>query len=253
MKRIKSIIIDDEISAVHTLRGMLDEFCPMVNVVQAVNNIEQAVQAVKHYHPEVVFLDIEMPPNGTGFDFLRQTEDLSYGVIFTTAYAHYAIQAINEAQPWAYLVKPYKSAELVQAIHNATVKLTKPAPSSDHAYRGIALGDMRKGNVVIRFNELIYCQAEGPCTNFYYLQNGKLERHVAYKSLKDIEKEVPDTLFCRVHHSYLINMAHVRRFERIGRTGKVYLPDETPIDVSAQKLELFHQHFSQFLRGYETR
>lgn len=251
MKRTRAVIIDDEGSAVESLRGMLAEFCPLVNIIQVANTVEQGVAAVKQYEPDVVFLDIEIPPGGTGFDFLRLTEDLHYGVIFTTAYPNYAIRAINEAQPWAYLVKPYKSADLVHAVHIATVKSAIPAASAvaQHSHRGIILADMRKGNVVIRFNDLIYCQADGPCTNFYFNREGHLERHVAYKSLKEIEAQLPDTFFCRVHHSYLVNLSYVQRFERTGRTGHVYLPNNIQIDVSAQKLEPFSRHFHQFLRG----
>ncbi len=116
MKRINAIVVDDEIGAVHTLRGMLEEYCPMVNIIAAANTVEQGVRVAKQYRPDIVFLDIEIPPNGNGFDFLRQTEDCDFNIIFTTAYAHYAIQAINDVQPVAYLVKPYRVAELGQPV-----------------------------------------------------------------------------------------------------------------------------------------
>lgn len=253
MKRINAILIDDELTAVQTLRGMLAEFCPMVNVIQTANTIDQAVQAVEQYRPEVVFLDIEMPPHGTGFDFLHRTEHLPYGVIFTTAYAHYAIQAINDVQPWAYLIKPYKTVELIQAVHIATVKTSQLEAQANSRHRGFIINDMRKGNVVVRFTDLIYCQADGSCTIFFVMQNGLTERYAVYKTLKEVELELPDFMFCRVHHSFLVNMNYIQRYERLGRTGKVVLPAETTVDVSAQKMDHFIRHFNQFLQGFEGK
>lgn len=251
MKRINAVIVDDEATAAQTLRGMLAEFCPMVNVIQVANSIDTGVNAVEQYRPEIVFLDIEMPPYGTGFDFLRQTEHLPFGVIFTTAYPHYAVQAINDVQPWAYLIKPYKTVELIQAIHNAALKTSQLEALSNNRHRGFILGDMRKGNIVVRFSDLVYCQAEGSCTAFYVLQNGIIERHAMYRNLKEMESELPDSMFCRVHHSFIVNMNYIQRYERVGRSGKIYLKHETAVDLSAQKIDHFVRHFNQFLRGYE--
>lgn len=249
MKRINAIVVDDEIGAVHTLRGMLEEYCPMVNIIAAANTVEQGVRVAKQYRPDIVFLDIEIPPNGNGFDFLRQTEDCDFNIIFTTAYAHYAIQAINDVQPVAYLVKPYRVAELVQAIHNVAIRGKKQAPAAGSHYRGIILGDMHKGNFVFRHSEILYCKADGPCTVFYVIRFGALEHHTVYRSLREVEEELPDDLFYRVHHSYLINMAHVHRFERRGRSGVVHLAFDTRVEVSQQKIDVFIKRFHEFVRG----
>lgn len=249
MKRINAIIIDDEAGAVHTLRGMLAEFCPMVHVQSIANNIEQGVKAARQYRPEVVFLDIEMPPQGTGFDFLRQTEDCDFGVIFTTAHAHYAIQAINSAQPVAYLVKPIKVSELTQAIHAATLRAGKSAAPPDPTHRGIVLGDARKGSIVIRYTDILYCQADGACTVFFISrESGAIERQSVYRTLKEVELELPGETFCRTHHSYLVNMAHIQRYERQGRGGVLYLPRDTRVEMSSHKMEGFIRHFHTFLR-----
>ncbi|TNE69582.1 MAG: response regulator transcription factor [Bacteroidetes bacterium] len=249
MKRINAIIIDDEASAAKTLRGMLKEYCPMVNIAHVANSVEQGVLSAEQYQPEVVFLDIEMPPYGNGFDFLDRTRHLDFGVIFTTAHAQYAIKAINDVQPWAYLVKPYKTAELVQAVQIAIARSAASPVTSTPQHRGLLLSDMRKGNIVVRHTDLVYCQADGSCTNFYTLHEGKFDRYSAYKNLKEVESELPDALFCRTHHSFLVNLSYVRRYERVGRTGKVHLINNTTIDVSAQKLDNFVRHFNRFLKG----
>ena len=133
----------------------------------------------------------------------------------------------------------------------AIAKTSAPvaAPAIQHDHRGIILSDMRKGHVVVRYTDLVYCQADGSCTVFYTLQGDTFERKSVYKNLKEIESQLPEDIFCRTHHSYLVNMCYVSRYERVGRTAKVHLVNNTTIDVSAQKLDNFVQHFNKFLNG----
>jgi len=251
MKHVNAIIVDDEASAVHTLRGMLEEFCPIVNILHTANTVEQGVFAANQYRPDLVFLDIEISPSGNGFDFLRQTNQLSFGVVFTTAHAQYAVQAINTAQPWAYLIKPYKAVELMQAVQTALSKAqaqssgvpSKPLP------RGIILPDFRKGSIVVHFTDLICCLSDASCTVFHFFNEDKVEQLHVYKTLREVETELPAHIFCRVHHGAIVNMAYVRRFERVGRSGKVHLNAGLATDVSAQKMEYFSRTFDLFLRG----
>ncbi|MBK9337066.1 MAG: response regulator transcription factor [Lewinellaceae bacterium] len=251
MHQINAIIVDDEASAVLTLRGMLEEFCPMVHVIHIASSVEQGVFAANQYRPEVVFLDIEMHPNGNGFDFLEQTNRLDFGVIFTTAHAQYAVRAINATQPWAYLVKPYKAAELIQAVQTAVLNVRLPDAPVASQPRGIILSDMRKGNVVVRYTDLICCLSDGSCSVFHYYDEDKVEQLAVYRTMRDIEAELPGHLFCRVHHGAVVNMAYIRRYERIGRSGKLYLVSNLTTDVSTQKMEHFTREFDLFLKGGE--
>ena len=253
MKRISALILDDERSAAQSLMGMLKECCPAINITQVATSIEEGLTLANQYQPDLVFLDIEMPPQGTGFDFLKQTQHLKFNVIFTTAHAQYAIQAINQTQPLAYLVKPIQTTELIQAVQVATKQVAAPQSISQQNHRGIILTDMRKGNIVVRYTDLVYCQADGSCTVFYLLRGGNFERHILYKNLKEVSSELPETLFCRVHHSFLVNMSYISRYERLGRTGKVHLVNDATVDVSALKLNNFVRHFNRFLKGFEVQ
>lgn len=258
MTQINALIVDDETGAINTLRGMLGEFCPQVHIVSEANSVDEALRAVAHHKPDVVFLDIEMPPFGNGFDFLRPFQPLPFGVIFTTAYPQYAVQAINTIQPWAYLVKPYRVAELVQAVQTAIEKLRERYPDlaspagrsagalADNA--GIVIPDSRKGNVVLRVRDILYCKADGSATDIVVLRQGRSEKVPAYRSLKELEHELPAALFCRTHHGFLVNMAHIERWERTGRNGVIHLPHGARVEISVQKMEHFEEKFSAFLR-----
>ncbi|MEQ1746288.1 MAG: LytTR family DNA-binding domain-containing protein [Saprospiraceae bacterium] len=253
MRRISAFIVDDEENAISSLKGMLDELCPMVTVLGTANTIEKGVTAIEHFQPQIVFVDVEMPPHGSGFDLLHKTEHLNFGVIFTTAYEQYAVRAINEFQPWAYLVKPIKSASLIQAVQIAMEKtaVRNEKPSAPQHPRGLILSDKRKGNVVVRFADLICCLTEGSLTFFHYYNGDTVERLPVYRSLKEIEAEVPMSLFCRVHHGALVNMTYVRRYERVNRSGKLHLDGNITVEVSYHKMEHFAQEFDLFIKGAE--
>lgn len=254
---LNALIVDDETGAINTLRGMLGEFCPQVRILGEANSVDEALRAVAHHMPDLVFLDIEMPPFGNGFDFLRPFQPLPFGVIFTTAYPNYAVQAINTIQPWAYLVKPYRVADLVQAVQTAAEKLRERGPASTagrpagiHADNaGIVIPDSRKGNVVLRVRDILYCKADGSATDIVVLRQGRSEKVPAYRSLKELEYELPGALFCRTHHGFLVNMTHIERWERTGRNGVIHLPHGARVEISVQKMEHFEEKFNAFLRA----
>jgi two-component system, LytTR family, response regulator len=251
MKEIKTLLIDDEAGALNTLRGMLTEFCPQISIVGEASSVKDALWVVAQIEPELVFLDIEMPPF-SGFDFLERTKQLQFGVIFTTAYPHFAIEAINTIQPWSYLVKPYSINSLLEAVQIATNKLSAveqlpiEAPLSDNL--GIILHDNRKGNIVLKVRDIQYCKSDGASLEIYVNRNGKTERFLHYQTLKDLESQLHPTMFCRVHHSFIVNLAHVDRYEITKSTRVVYLTSGTEIPVSIQKTAQFERKIAAFLQ-----
>lgn len=252
MKGIKTLLIDDEAGAINTLRGMLTEFCPQIDIAGEAMSVKEALRAVVQTEPELVFLDIEMPPF-SGFDFLDLTRQYSFGVIFTTAYPQFAVEAINMVQPWAYLVKPYSIDNLVEAVQVAARKIlagetvpAEPPVSSDH--QGIILQDSRKGNIVLKVRDIQYCKSDGAALEIFAQRNGKTEKFLLYRTMKDLEAQLPAVLFCRVHHSYIINLACVERYEVTKHVRVAYLHDGVEIPISIQKAEPFARKMVAFLQ-----
>ena len=249
MKKINAFIIDDEISAINTLRGMLERFFPQVNVQEEARSVSDALFKLQRSQPDLVFLDIEMPPFGTGFEFLEKCQNPSFGVIFVTAYPNYAVKAINQVQPWGYLMKPYSVAELASAIQNATGKIEQISRDikANPALQSILIADARKGNVVIKVEDLIYCQADGATTDLFFLKDGKTTRLTASKTLKDVEELLPNAIFARSHHSYLVNLGFIERYVHTGRNGIIHLRTGAEVAISVAKMDAFVAHFNQFL------
>lgn len=241
-RQISAVLIDDERGALNTLKNMLGEYCPQVQVGGTALSVREALEMVEKLQPDVVFLDIEMPPVGSGFDFLKKCGEISFGVIFTTAYPQYAIQAINTVQPWSYLIKPYSVFQLKNAVDTTLEKLKQKQESALNAARQqrIILQDSRKGTIVLYAEEVIYCRADGSFTDLVIWKNKRLEKFTSSRRLGEFEAELTAPLFCRTHHSYLVNLNYVEQLERTGRNGRLHLlHTEHKVPVSIAKMEKF--------------
>ena len=243
MKKIRTLLVDDEISALRTLSGMLRNYCPQIEIVATASSVKEAMEKVKLYPPQLVFLDVEMPPFGSGFDFLKQCEDEKFGVVFTTAYPKYAIKAINSIQPWAYLVKPFSVDQLRAAVKVAEEKTR----ASEKINGSIVVADQRKGNVVVQIADIQYCKADSGITEIHYSNQNGLARIIVSRSLKDMMTELPSEFFCRCHHGYLVNMLAIERYEHTGRNGIIYLKKGGEIPISIGKKEEFKTDFEAYL------
>jgi two-component system, LytTR family, response regulator len=251
MTTITALLIDDEPAALRTLDGMIQSYCPQLKVIAAVSTVAEAVQSISTQEPQIIFLDIEMHPQGNGFQVLEQTNHHQYGIVFTTAYPQYAADTINKFQPWGYLIKPYDIKTLISVVNTCLMRVHLQAASETDATlrspKGIIISDLRKGNQVLMAKDILYCEADGSSTHLVVNRQNKIERITASRILKDIEAELPNRPFCRTHHSFLVNMSFIERYEKTGRGGAVYLQGGYKIDISGAKMEPFEQAFRAFL------
>lgn len=112
MNRLRAIVVDDERLAIKQMRKLLDEQ-PGISVVGTAGGLAGAVTLLAQESPDVVFLDISMPP-ASGFDLLPHLSVWTR-VVFVTAYSEHAIHAF-EARALDYLLKPVDPERLAQAI-----------------------------------------------------------------------------------------------------------------------------------------
>ena len=112
---IKAVIIDDLESYRKKLRLLIEKFLDgRVTVVDEASNITEGMAVILKHHPDLVFLDIEMP-GGSGFDLLEKIGHINFDIIFTTAHSDFAIRAIKFSA-LDYILKPVDPDELLKAI-----------------------------------------------------------------------------------------------------------------------------------------
>ena len=241
---ISVVIVEDERHSRETLKSLLVEFCTDVEIAGMAGSVEEAREVITKVHPDLVFLDIELQ-TGTGFDVLNSLSDLHFGVVFTTAFEHFAIKAIKFSS-LDYLLKPIDIIELQQAVEKAKEKkddalkqkklevLLNNIKASPGGERKICLATLNSIEF-ININEVLYCEADGSYTNFY-LKNG--DKLLVSKNLKEYENMLTDYNFMRVHNSFLINLAEVKSLVK-SEGGYILMNNNSQISISPKKREMF--------------
>lgn len=210
----KAIIIDDEEMARTLLQGMINEFCPNVEVVDLCKDLPCGVKSIRKNQPDIVFLDIEMPGHSgiELLDFFDENE-INFSLIFVTAYNRYAIQAFKLSAV-DYLLKPIESDDLINAISLFEKQKDKKRYSilKDNfttRSKKIALNSV-SSIIFVELNDILFFKADGSYTEVF-LNNGK--SILASKSLKHFENTLennPD--FYRCHKSYIANINHISEY-----------------------------------------
>jgi two-component system LytT family response regulator len=246
---IKAIIVDDELGARESLSKMLEKNCKQIEVLAKVDSMLTAYEAITSLKPDLVFLDIEMP-KGNAFDLLEKFKEISFNIIFTTAYDHYAIKAIKFSAV-DYILKPIDPEELVQAVKRFEERAGEKT-SLDKQFKtllsnvrtenklkkvGIPDGD---GLIFINLSDIIRCDSDGNYT-FFILTNGK--KIIASRTLGEYEQMFSDDNFFRVHRSHLINLEHVKKYIK-GEGGYVVMTDNSQVEVSRRNKTDFLEKLS---------
>ncbi|GAA5041085.1 DNA-binding response regulator [Marivirga lumbricoides] len=242
---VRSIIVDDELKSRESLKILLTDFSEGVEVLALCETVNEALEAIAKYKPDVVFLDIQMRRE-TGFDLLKQLPKIDFEVVFTTAHSEYAIKAF-QFSAIDYLLKPVDINDLNRAISKVKNRnigdfsqqlnhLLENLKPHHHQINKIAIPS-HEGILFVKVEDVIYLEASSNYTQFY-LKNG--QKHLVSKSLKEYDQMLTDHNFYRIHHSYLININEVTKYVR-GDGGYVILSNNVNLDVSKRKKEAFLQ------------
>ena len=249
MTMITSLIVDDDLKNVRVLKGLLQKFCPQVDILGEANEIQEAIRLVQTCKPELLFLDIEMPYGG-GFDMLDQLRPVDFEVIFITAYDHYAIRAFKYSA-LDYLLKPVRIEELQSAVKkaeeqrlsiNTGLKLQMLFEALKPQYASmqkIAIAGI-DGLTFVEIKNIIRCESQGNYTHIHLLQKEKI---TTSKNIREFEELLPSGVFCRVHNSHLINLNYIKKYFK-GRGGYVLLEDGSTIEVASRRKEEFLKRFA---------
>jgi two-component system LytT family response regulator len=234
--KIKTVIVDDERIARNVLEGYLKKYCPVVELVGQAEHIKEAVPMIQSVQPELVFLDVEMP-FGNAFDILEACGQQRFETIFVTAYAEYALKALNRSAAY-YLLKPIDIAELVTAVNKVQVSILK---AEEFDRTRILLENLKlkpeqqqiilptlQGFDVIKTASITKLQAKGNF-NEVYLTDGSFK--LICKFLKHFD-DVLEAPFVRVHRSFIVNLNFIKSYSR-GAGGYLTLLDGSEIEVSA--------------------
>jgi two-component system LytT family response regulator len=239
---MKVLIIDDENRTRDLIAKMINSFGLNVEAISAGESVKTGIEAIQKHHPDLVFLDIQMP-DGTGFDVLNALPEKKFEVIFITAHEEFAIKAIKFSA-LDYILKPVDPSELRTALEFAmsSIKDKKYPAQYEALVQNIVPTQKRKlvlktteSVYIVELEDIIRCEADRNYTIVYLSGKRKI---LISKTLKDYEDLLGAYNFLRVHQSHLINLDFVERYDKLDG-GSVIMKDGSHIPLSAVKKDLF--------------
>jgi two-component system, LytTR family, response regulator LytT len=243
-----AIIVDDEQLAREELRYLLDAAGGVDVIAQGQNGIE-AVDLIRTHHPDIVFLDVQMP-GLDGFAVIKNLleKDLQHSlpqIIFATAFDQYAVRAFD-VNAIDYLLKPFDRGRVLQALERARQRLHEPSlldsgPSPDHGVGAnhrmasapapssadrldalLRLMEQQSGprprgaKIVLQAgSRLLLVDQKDIC--FASIEEGaisvvtpNLEGHSKCRTLEELLDLLDPAIFWRAHRSYVVNINHIK-------------------------------------------
>lgn len=245
---IRCIAIDDEPLALRQVKNYIERI-EKLELVALCSNAIEAQELLKTEQVDLLFVDINMP-DINGIDFVRGLTDPPL-VIFTTAYSEYALEGFR-LNAVDYLLKPFSFDDFSRAAEKACslrelhrmrderVASVSTIESIDEASDNndyISIKSDYKVNLV-RYNDIIYIESVGEYIRLHLKDGSKL---TTLFRLKNMETELPQKNFMRVHRSYIVNIDYVSSFAR----GKIYLSNGDYVPISINYRDTFREHFEK--------
>lgn len=237
---IKALIIDDEAKARNVLQHYLTSFVQEITEIRQADGVNTALDILKVYQPDIVFLDVEMP-HKNGFQFLMEIKEPGFDVIFTTAYNQYAIQAIRFSA-LDYLLKPVDPDELKAAVLRHIEK-RESSNEKKALYANLVTNiekkDVRDFKIAVpsaegvyffTIDEILRLEADRSYTHIHLV---KKRPFIASKTLKHFEEMLEEFNFIRTHKSHLVNPKHITHVT--SDNENILLTDGSRVEVSRRK------------------
>lgn len=238
---MKALILDDIRISREGLAALLNKIDPDIEIIASVATIEEARHVFDEMYIDVAFLDIQLQA-GTSFDLVDEIP-FETKVVFITAYDEHAISAIRKGA-FDYLLKPINSSDLrncIQRIRDVDSQMAESQESSqvkndDPRVNSDLIGITGLDSIVfLKIDDIIYLKADGK----YTMIQTTTEHIISSKNLKVFETMLPESKFMRVHHSFLLNLKYIKKFQK--EYNNLVLENGAQIPVSKSRKDLLMQ------------
>ena len=242
---IRCIAIDDEPLALRQITSYISQI-PTLELVATVRSAVMAKEWLQTNSVELMFVDINMP-DMTGVEFV-QSLDKQAMVIFTTAYAEYAIDGYK-LEAIDYLLKPFGLKDIMRAAEKAVslyelwqLREHKSAESdeSETGDEGVETTDDKafisvhadRRTTLVKVANIVFLESAGEYVRLHLADGTKL---VTLFRLKNMENSLPSSIFMRVHRSYIINLNYISGYTK----GRVFLSGDDYVPIGENYKEAF--------------
>jgi two-component system LytT family response regulator len=223
---IRALVVDDEPLARRNLTILLRRDPDIGSVAECGSGLE-ALEEIRRSKPDLVFLDVQMP-ECDGFDVLELLgADRPPVIIFVTAYDEYALRAF-EAGALDYLLKPFDDARFSRALNRAKDRLAHRTPQQQQPAERLVVRN--RGQVLfLNVSDIDWIEAAG----YYACLHVGGDTHILRRSLSELEQDLGDGKFIRIHRSIIVNLDRIRGLElQNGGDYEVVLESKTRLRLS---------------------
>jgi two-component system LytT family response regulator len=243
MEKIKIIIIDDETPAREIIKHYLNEVESIEIIAECADGFS-GLKSISSLKPDLVFLDIQMP-RLTGIEMLEVLTEKPE-IIFTTAYDQFAIRAF-ELNAVDYIMKPFQKRRFLEAVKKAIDKIRSGAGNKEPANQLLSKKPepsspvnrivVRKGNAInlIPVEQIRYVEAQDDYVMIHHAAGKALKQ----ETMKFCENNLSKADFVRIHRSYIVRVAEIKRLEPYGKDNHVAIlqsGDKLPVSRAGYKL-----------------
>lgn len=237
---IRTVIIEDEQNSLDVIKNLMARFAGDLELLGSAGNVEEASSLIEAGKPGLVFMDVRLA-DGTGFDVLRKLNEITFQLVFITAYDNFAFDAIKFSAI-DYLLKPLGFGEFQEAVNRVRIRLLEKQRyqnidvllhnlfQKNDIDRRLAVATV-EGYEFVELKNIMWCNSEKTYTIFHLPANQKV---ISSKNLGYYEKLLSSAIFCRIHNSVIINMYFVERYIK-GKGGYVIMKDGTQLEVSYRR------------------
>lgn len=223
-EKIRTVVVDDEPLARTNLTVLLRRH-PEIDTVAECGSGREALAVIRASKPDLVFLDVQMP-ECDGFDVIEMLGSDAPCIIFVTAHDSYALRAF-EVGALDYLLKPFDNARFERTLERAKERIAS-AKNGQQARLPFVI--RTAGQVCfVSVSEIDWIEA----ADYYVSLHVGRKTHLLRRSMAELEKELDENAFCRIHRSAIVKLDKVRRLE-LNESGEydVLLDDGTRLRLS---------------------
>ncbi|MEO1053138.1 MAG: LytTR family DNA-binding domain-containing protein [Bacteroidota bacterium] len=224
-RKLTAIIVDDEPHARDIVKLLLDEE-PDIELLKQCEGGKEAIDAINALHPDIVFLDIQMP-EVDGFEVIKRVNTTDTQFIFVTAFDEYALKAF-EVNAVDYLLKPYDDDRFKMALFKVKQQIDQRDLSAMNERLSSLLAHIEvsesadSGESVtkipvktghrIRFVDVENIDWIEAADQYVKLHVGD-QYHLLRESMNTLESKLSSKNFLRIHRSTIINIDRVKELQ----------------------------------------
>ncbi|MBC8986856.1 response regulator transcription factor [Pedobacter sp. N36a] len=251
---MKVAIIEDEELAAVTLRKILVQLNPEIEVMATLATVEAAVEWLGNNTPDLLFMDIHLG-DGESFQIFEQVE-VHCPVIFTTAYDQYTLKAFKN-QGIDYLLKPFDEEDVAAGLAKLkgirkisdiglpqiSYQTLGPAPKIRNRFM-VKLGKLIK---TVQSEDVAYFMAEG---KYLFLVTNDRQNYIIEETISSLEPQLDNSDFFRINRKFIINIKAVREMYKLSRNRVRIVLEPAPVEglevvVSEERAEAFKNWLNQ--------